>query len=207
MSYLKIVRSARPDQEPLDPTAKAPNDAERAKALHRLEILGSPSEEIFSTITELAALTFHTPIALMSFVDADHVFYKQAAGVDKTGLLVDRKKSPCSLAILNSEVTTFRYELADPCVIADKEKLSGAGYKFYAGAPMFTSDGYAIGILAVVDRVYRVYSKEEEQILKDLAKLTMAEVEFRLQVKKGKAVLDLNARLKALHEKVELFRQ
>lgn len=206
MGYLKIVRSARNEPAALDPTAKGPEDADRVKAVHRLEILGSPSEEIFSTITELAALTFKTPIALMSFVDADHVFYKQAVGVDKTGLLVDRKKSPCSIAILNSEVTTFRYELADPCVLADREKLSGAGYKFYAGAPMFTSDGYAIGILAVVDRVYREYSKEEEQTLKDLAKLTMAEVEFRLQVKKGKAVLDLNARLKALHEKVERLR-
>lgn len=206
MSYLKIVRSAKPDQSALDPTAKDVNDGDRVKALHRLEILGSPSEEIFSTITELAALTFKTPIALMSFVDADHVFYKQAVGVDKTGLLVDRQKSPCSIAILNSEVTTFRYELADPCVLADKEKLSGAGFKFYSGAPMFTSDGFAIGILAVVDRMYREYSKEEEQVLKELAKLTMAEVEFRLQVKKGKAVLDLNARLKALHEKVEKLR-
>src|SRR5689334_18828965 len=124
MAYLKIVRSARNEPAALDPKAKGPDDADRVKAVHRLEILGSPSEEIFSTITELAALTFKTPIALMSFVDADHVFYKQAVGVDKTGLLVDRKKSPCSIAILNSEVTTFRYELADPCVLADREKLS-----------------------------------------------------------------------------------
>ncbi len=205
MEYLKINRSAKPVDD-LNPFAKSPNEAERARALHRLEILGSPSEEIFSAITELAALTFSTPIALMSFVDTDHVFYKQAYGVGKTGLLIEREKSPCSIAILQKEISIFRYALADPCVLADKESLAGAGYKFYAGTPMVTEDGFSIGMLAVVDRTPRTYSEEEGEKLKELAALAMQEVEFRLKIKKGEGVLDLNARLRALHEKVERLR-
>ena len=65
-----------------DPSTKPANDQERVAALRRLEIFDTPSEEIFSAYTELAALTFDTPIALMSFVDEDVVHYKQAYGVE-----------------------------------------------------------------------------------------------------------------------------
>jgi hypothetical protein len=131
MGYINIVRNLKPEKlSPLDPTKRPLNDAERVKALHRFEILDSPSEEIFSAYTELAALTFRTPIALMSFVDEDTTYYKQAYGVDRTGQLVPRRNSPCSIATMSDEIAQFRYALSDPCVLADEKNLAEAGYKF-----------------------------------------------------------------------------
>lgn len=207
MAYINIVRNRKPNQlSSFDPTQKPLNDDDRVRALHRFEIMDSPSEEIFSAYTELAALTFHTPIALMSFVDADATFYKQAYGVERTGQLVPRKNSPCSIAIMSNEITQFRYALGDPCVLADEKKLAEAGYKFYVGAPLRTVDGYNIGMLAVVDKAPRIYTDKELEQLKQLACEVMREIEFRLESKNKATVPILNERLKALHRRVEQLR-
>ena len=206
MSYININRNLRKGGRMFDPSTKPANDQERVAALRRLEIFDTPSEEIFSAYTELAALTFDTPIALMSFVDEDVVHYKQAYGVERTGQLVPRKNSPCSIAILHNEVTQFRYALTDPCVLADEEKLADAGYKFYAGAPLVTADHYNIGMLAVVDKAVRTYSKEELQQLKQLANEVMGEIEFRLAFKNKSSTREVNDRLKIIHSKVDALR-
>ncbi len=207
MAYINIVRNLKPNQLSLiDPTQKPLNDDDRVNALHRFEIMDSPSEELFSAYTELAALIFRTPIALMSFMDDKSVFYKQAFGFSKTGKSVPRHKSPCSIAILRSEVSLFRYIITDPCVKADEKMLAQEGYEFYAGAPLITKDGFNIGMLAVVDKVPRIYTDEELEQLRQLAMEVMLEIEFRLESKHKSAIPALNERLKALHRRVETLR-
>ncbi len=206
MSYININRNLRKGGRSFDASIKPAKDQDRVAALRRLEIFDTPSEEIFSAYTELAALTFNTPIALMSFVDEDIVHYKQAYGVERTGQLVPRKNSPCSIAILHNEVTQFRYALTDPCVLADEEKLADVGYKFYAGAPLVTADQYNIGMLAVVDKAIRTYSNKELEELKELARQVMAEIEFRLALKNKSSTREVNERLKIIHSKVNLLR-
>jgi hypothetical protein len=203
--YVKISRNAKKGSEYfLDPFGKPENDSARAEAMRRFKIFDTPTEEIFSAYTKLAAITLHTPIALMSFVDDDKVFYKESFGVNRSGQKVDRKNSPCTLAIKRNEVSQFRYALTDPCVLADEKKLAEAGYKFYAGAPIATPDGFNIGILAVVDRVPRVYSNEELAQLKQLADEVMEEIEFRLNTLNSLKTYELNLRLLEIHKRVEL---
>lgn len=210
MSYIKINRSIRDSSLTFDPTAKPPNDAERINALRRYKIFDSPSEEIFSVYTELTALTFQVPIGLMSFVDEEVVHYKQAYGVPRNGQLVPRKNSPCSIAIMSEEMSMFRYALTDPCVLADEGNLAEAGYKFYAGAPLKTKDGFNIGMLAAVDRKPRDYSQEELQKLQQLSTEVMREVEIRLKLIEGDKdsfnIQAFNERLIALHKRVEALR-
>lgn len=206
MAYVNINRNLRRTPKNFDPKAVPDNEVERLKALRRFKIFDTPSEEIFSAYTELAALTFRAPIGLMSFVEEETVHYKQAYGVERTGQLVPRKNSPCSIAILNKEVVLFRYALTDPCVLADEKNLAEAGYKFYAGAPLTTSDGFNIGMLAVVDRVPRTYTDEELDRLRQLAEETMREVQFRLDSRDKTSLLAFNQRLKALHARVESLR-
>lgn len=206
MAYININRNLKRTPPTFDPTSVPENEAARVEALHRYKIFDSPSEEIFSAYTELAALTFQTPIGLMSFVDVDTVHYKQAYGVNRTGQLVPRKNSPCSIAIMSQEISLFRYVLTDPCVVADEKNLAEVGYKFYAGAPLVTNDGFRIGMLAVVDRVPRVYSDEELEKLDALAKEVMKEVELRLEARDRTSILSLNQRLKALHARVDSLR-
>jgi GAF domain-containing protein len=139
-------------------------------------------------------------------VDSDTVHYKQAYGVERTGQLVPRKNSPCSIAILHSEVTLFRYALSDPCVLADDGKLAEVGYKFYAGAPLVTSDHFNIGMLAVVDKVPRHYSAEEMNKLRLLAAEVMQEIEFRQETKNSPSQKVVNARLKVIQNRVVSLR-
>ncbi len=201
MSYLKFIRTVKPSL--LDPTQKPADEKARLEALRRYEIFNTPPEEIFRAYTELAALTLKTPIALMSFVESDKVHYKHAYGIDREGEVIDRQKSPCSIAIMSKEVSQFRYALADPCVLADEKNLAEAGYKFYAGAPMTTTDGFNIGILAVVDRNSRSYTAKELKTLKALAKEVMQEVELRLD--KNDTLPHKEQRLREILAKIQLL--
>lgn len=204
--YINIVRNIKNKPVSFDPAFRPANDSQRILALRRFKIFNTPSEEIFSAYTELAALTFKTPIALMSFVDEEQVFYKESYGVSRTGQVVSRKNSPCTLAILNAEVTVFRYALTDPCVLADEKNREGAGYKFYAGAPLVTTDGFNIGMLAVVDRKPREYSDDELDRLQELSREVMTEIEFRSAVTTNLSIPQLNNRLNRLHSRVEALR-
>jgi GAF domain-containing protein len=207
MSYVNISRNLRRTPPTFNPTVVLDNEGERLDALRRFEVFDTPSEEIFSAYTELAALSFRAPIGLMSFVGEHSVHYKQAYGVDRTGQIIPRKNSPCSIAILSQEVAMFRYTLTDPCVLADEKNLAEEGYKFYAGAPLTTHDGYNIGMLAVVDRVPRNYTDHELEYLRQLASETMTEVQVRLNPRDKASLLSLNKRLKALHARVNSLRQ
>jgi GAF domain-containing protein len=206
MSYINIVRSPKKTQI-LNPFSVAIDEAKRVAALKALNIFGTPSEEIFSLYTELAALTFKTPMALITFVDDEAVFYKQAYGFSKTGISVPRYKSPCSVAILNTEVSLFRYIIKDPCVMADEKMLAEQGYEFYAGVPMVTPDGYSIGMFAVVDHMARIYSDEELDTLRQLASEVMREVELRQDFGDRKKMHEFNLRIAALKERVSALRK
>lgn len=75
IGYINIVRNIKNKPVSFDPAFRPANDSPRILALRRFKIFNTPSEEIFSAYMGLAALTFKTPIALMSFVDAEQVFY------------------------------------------------------------------------------------------------------------------------------------
>jgi GAF domain-containing protein len=206
MSYINIVRSLK-KTESLNPFSMAVDEAKRVAALKAFNIFGTPSEEVFSLYTELAALTFKTPMALITFVDDESVFYKQAYGFSKTGISVPRYKSPCSIAILNSEVSLFRYIITDPCVMADEKLLAEQGYEFYAGTPLVTQDGYSIGMLAVVDHMYRIYSEKELGTLRQLASEVMHEIELRQDFTNRKEMHEFNLRSASLKERVNALKK
>jgi GAF domain-containing protein len=206
MNYINIVRSLKKTQA-LNPFATAVDEAKRVAALKAYNIFGTPSEEVFSLYTELAALTFKTPMALITFVDDESVFYKQAYGFSKTGVSVPRYKSPCSVAILNSEISLFRYIIKDPCVMADEKLLAEQGYEFYAGAPLITKDGYSIGMMSVVDHVHRIYSEQELNSLCELADEVMHEVEIRQEFADRKKIHELNLRSARIKERIKSLKE
>jgi GAF domain-containing protein len=206
MAYINIVRSLKKSQS-LNPFSTAIDEAKRLAALKAFNIFGTPAEEIFSLYTELAALTFKTPMALISLVDDEAVFYKQAYGFSKTGVSVPRYKSPCSVAILNTEVSLFRYIIKDPCVMADEKLLAEQGYEFYAGVPLVTPDGYSIGMFAVVDHIARIYSDEELETLRQLASEVMREVELRQDFGDRKKMHEFNLRVASLKERLSALKK
>src|SRR5688572_16439291 len=127
------------------------NDQERLEALRRFQILDTPPEESFDRLAKLTAQIFNTPIALISFVAEDQVFFKANKGMG-TSRYTSRGISLCALAILNRDVTVFENPLEEPCLLANPLVNGKFGLRFYAAAPLVTRDGFAIGSLCIVDK-------------------------------------------------------
>ncbi|WP_345949220.1 ATP-binding protein [Mucilaginibacter sp. PAMB04274] len=173
------------------------NDEERVAALRRYRILDTPTEKAFDSIVELATEVFEVPMAFVSLVDADQVFFKAAVGMgnSRSG---DRGHCLCSLGVLNPQCTIIENALIDPVLVNNPLVHSDFGLRFYAGAPLTTHDGFAIGTVCLVDTQPRTFDEHHERMLQKMAKVTMQQIELRLahlvEVEKQVAI---NARIAA----------
>lgn len=148
------------------------NDEERLKALKAYEILNTAPEGFFNNLAHIVARSFDTPIALISLVDKEEVFFKANVGMEDTRH-VSRGLSLCSLAVLDPEPTVFENALDEPCLLANPLVAGSFGLRFYAGAPIVTPEGYNIGTVCVVDREPRSFSDLDRGLLKRFADSAM----------------------------------
>ncbi|MCC9166363.1 GAF domain-containing protein [Pontibacter harenae] len=158
------------------------DDEERLEKLYSYNLLDSSDEVSFSHITPIAAQMFKVPIALVSLVDKDRVWFKGNEGMGDAKEIA-RGVSLCSLAILKDDVTVFENTKDEPCLYANPLVAGSFGLRFYAAAPLVTPDGYRIGAVCVADKQPRKFNDEDKRILEGLASLVMEEIETRkLQV-------------------------
>lgn len=161
-----------------------PNDDERLAALRRYEILDTPPEGAFNRVAAIARAVLHTPVALVSLVDGERVWFKANDGLAGT-TEVHRGVSLCSLAVLQDEPTVIENTLDDPCMLANPLVSGAFGLRFYAGAPLRTHDGFRIGTVCVVDQRPRSCTPAEMAILQQLAGVVMDEIELRLAARQA----------------------
>lgn len=154
------------------------NEANRLKALHGYDILDSLAEQAFDQLVRLAATVFNTPMATLSFVDATREWRKSVVGLDAVEVALS--------ASLCAQVVTGRREL----VITDLHAAPGHSlaigpgdesndWRFFAGAPLLTRNGFVLGALAVMDRVPRMPTPAQLEGLRVLAECIMARLELR----------------------------
>lgn len=153
------------------------NEAERLRALHELDVLDTPPEEDFDQIVELAASICGVPVSLVSLIDADRQWFKARTGIDVTE--TSRDVSFCAYAILGRDLLVVPDMRADPRFADNPAVRDSPGVRFYAGAPLVTSDGYPLGTLCVVDSEPRRLSLEQLQALRSLARQVTAQLELR----------------------------
>ncbi len=179
------------------------NDADRVKALNRYFIFNTPSEPSFNKIVQLAKSIFKTPIAHLSFMDAEREAIKASIGLG--GLLnVDRSESMCALTVLNSEITVFEDALQEPSLNNHPYVHGPFGLRFYAGAPLKTPDGYTIGTLCLVDKQPRQFSDNDREILQNLADVAMEQTELRLStLRETQKQIDTNDKLSASEQRLQ----
>jgi GAF domain-containing protein len=160
------------------------NEDERVKALHRYKLLRNLPENYFVHLAQIIAKTFNTPIALISLIDKEEVLFVGNSGMSETNTAL-RGVSLCSLAVLNTDVTIFEDSLKEPCLLANPLVVGEFGLRFYAGAPITTNDGYAIGTVCIVDKEPRSFTANEKEMLRDFAKTAMYEIEVRAKLLGG----------------------
>ena len=143
------------------------NEAERARALQRLNILDTQAEERFDRLTRIAMRMFDVPIALVSLVDSNRQWFKSCLGLPVTE--TPRDISFCGHAILGDEIFIINDASQDPR-FADNPLVTGApNIRFYAGRPIRTLRGFKIGTLCLIDSKPRTFSDKDIQDLDDLA--------------------------------------
>jgi GAF domain-containing protein len=157
------------------------NEEARLRALYRYQLLENLPERYFTNLARIIAQTFNTPIALVSLVDKEQVNFPGNYGMGDTRQ-VPRGLSLCSLAVLEENPTIFEDAGKDPCLLANPLVSGSFGLRFYAGAPIVTEDGYAIGTVCVVDKKPRTFSEPEKQMLQEFARTVMQELDIRLDM-------------------------
>lgn len=157
-----------------DPIADKPA---RLAALHDLRVLDSVREEEFDRLTRWAVEHFGVPIALVLLIDADRQWFKSACnlGVPET----PREMAFCNHTILSSRPTVVEDALSDPRFHGNALVEGDPGIRFYAGAPVITPDGYAVGTFCIIDRQPRTLSPTDRITLRQLAGLMLEELLLR----------------------------
>ncbi|WPO50170.1 sensor domain-containing phosphodiesterase [Pseudomonas sp. S1Bt23] len=156
---------------------KAIAEERRLAALHALELLDTASCENFDRICRMAAEYFKVPTALISLVDRDRQWFKSRVGFDEPQTPISQ--SFCAFTVQGREVLEVRNAALDPRFQDNPLVTREQGIRFYAGAPLLTASGYAIGSLCIIDKVEQQLSIVERQQLRDMAAMVMEQVEQR----------------------------
>ncbi|HEY4051145.1 MAG TPA: PAS domain S-box protein, partial [Acidobacteriaceae bacterium] len=158
------------------------DELERLEALWRYRILDTPPDVAFDRIAELAAGLFRVPMAMVSLVDQDRIWFKSHHGIEAEQVV--REAGLCASAILAPEVYHIRDAIRDVRAKTNPLVAGPLGVRFYAAAPLRTHDGFKLGALCVADREPRELSTSEAQMLTNFAELVMAHIELRLSASK-----------------------
>lgn len=157
----------------------APNEDDRLEAVRRYAVLDTPRDGAFDRITRVASVVLDTPIAIVSLVDHDRIWFKSAHGLEGVDQ-IDREPGLCASAILADEAWVVEDARLDPRTIANPLVAGEFGLRFYAGSQLRTHDGYNLGTLCVIDKEPRKLTTEQIGLLDDLAALVVNELELRL---------------------------
>lgn len=153
------------------------NEAERLAELRSFRVLDTLPEQPYDDITALAAQICDTPLALVSLIDEGRQWFKSRVGVDAPEM--SRDIAFCAYAILDtSEPLIVPDATADERFQQNPLVTSKPGIRFYAGAPLVTRTGNAVGTLCVMDHETRRLTGAQFRALTVLARRVVAELEI-----------------------------
>ncbi|NJC44236.1 UNVERIFIED_ORG: GAF domain-containing protein [Xanthomonas campestris] len=148
------------------------NEASRQQVLDGYRIVDSLPEDTYQDVVQVAASLCDTPIALMSLVDRDRQWFKAQLGLGMQQ--TDRSQAVCDHAIRSPEQLMEVRDLTQDSRFADVSVVTGeTGARFYAGMPLVTSDGVALGTVCVLDTEPRTLTDTQRTGLQALARVTM----------------------------------
>jgi PAS domain S-box-containing protein len=153
------------------------NEIERLKDLCSYKLLDSCSEREFDDITELAAQICEVPTALISLVDENRQWFKSTVGFGE--IETPRDISFCGHAILEPDIMVVQDTLTDPRFRDNPLVTNAPHIRFYAGAPIVSPLGHALGTLCVIDMQPRQLSAAQKKALTQLAQQVVSQMELK----------------------------
>ena len=156
-------------------------DAARLAALRHAALLDTPAEEAFDRLTRLATKILHAPTALVALVDEDRQFFKSCVGLPEPW--ASQRETPLSHSFCQHTIAS-----GEPLVIVDARvhplvhdnlAIRDLNVVAYAGIPLITADGAALGSFCVIDEQPRAWTAAEIEILKELSASVIAEIDLR----------------------------
>ncbi|MBD2068182.1 PAS domain S-box protein [Leptolyngbya sp. FACHB-671] len=153
------------------------NELDRLNDLYQHQILDTEPEQLFDDLTRLAAHICQTPIALITLLDTERQWFKSKVGVDISE--TPRNISFCNHTILQTDVLVVPNLLLDERFAANPLVTSEHHIRFYAGCPLITSKGHALGSICVVDRQPRELSAEQINALRALGRQVVSQLKTR----------------------------
>jgi diguanylate cyclase (GGDEF)-like protein len=166
------------------------NEAERLKNLDYLKILYTPAEERFDRITRIARRIFDVPVALVTLVSEDTLWFKSNQGF--YDIEAPREISFCGHSILCEGPLIIQNAEKDPDFFDNPLVTSGPRIRFYAGFPI-RFHGTPLGTLCVMDMVRRQFNPSDVDALRGLAAWTENELKLnRMSVAQMKLISKLN---------------
>ncbi len=150
-------------------------EAARLEALLAYGILDTPPEQAFDDLVELAAGVCYTPVAAVVFVDGRRAWLKAKRGVEFAEL--PRDAALASEALKHADVFVVRDALADERY--HDSAVVSAGFRFFAGMPLISPEGHALGAVCVLDKTPRELSSTQKDALRAIARQVMSQLELR----------------------------
>lgn len=172
------------------------SEAERLKAVHALELLDTPPEPAYDAIVMLLQQLTDAPVCIISLFDDQRVWFKASIGTPhkqvprQLALGIDAIENNCFIEIpdlLQSE----RYK-------THPSTASPLNYRYYAGAPLMTKYGQAIGTLAIMDFKPRTLSTTQRAAMEALANQTSTLFNLRTSQQELKQLSDAQQRILAI---------
>ena len=160
---------------------KPVNEQKRLGVLKRYELLDTPPDGNFDRITLLASEIFKVPIAIISLVDSDRIWFKSHHGLPVKQ--IGRDPGLCASAILADDLYIIENAREDPRCLTNPLVAGEFGLQFYAATPLRTEDNHNLGTLCIIDKKPRTFSNEERRLLKHLGDIVMDEMHLRLAVR------------------------
>ena len=151
----------------------------RLKALSSYNILDTDPEKDFDSITRLASYICKTPFALITFIDDSRQWIKSRIGLDIQQTAIH--ESFCKFTIQSSSIFEVKDSLLDPLFADYPSVINEPFIRYYAGAPLVSPDGYAMGSLCVLDTKPGELTEEQKDALSILASEVISQLEIRKQ--------------------------
>ena len=159
-----------------------PDEEQRLAVLRNYEILDTPPEAVFDHLAWLASYICGTPMALVNLVDEHRQWFKARVGFPTAES--PRSEAICAYAILNPQQVLEITDTSKDDRFADMPAIAGHPFvRFYAGAPLVSASGHAVGTLCVMDSVPKTLTDDQRQALIILAAQAVSQFELRRRLR------------------------